>query len=298
MDIEDRNLRLVLLMDEFEYVTQNPNFSLDFFAGLRALAIHSPLALVTGTREELVDLCHSDAIKGSPFFNIFATVVLRPFEPAEATALIDGALAGTQVTFSPEDRAYLSKIAGGHPIFVQMTGYYCFEGYQMGLRGSGLRQHVEENFLQQAEPHFTYQWTHSSESERVTLLTLVALTREKERKPTQEQLTKVYPRAAYILPELVKRGLALEQEDRFTVFSPPFGDWLIQEISAEVDTQESEKTAQEWLEERGGVDRTTGDRIRQALPKMKKRYWPLLTEFLMGASAEVVASLITQTGGM
>jgi len=80
---------VVLLMDEFEYVTQNPNFQSDFFGGLRALAIHQNLVLVTSTRRELVDLCHSDEIKGSPFFNIFASVILRPFLPDEAEGLVE-----------------------------------------------------------------------------------------------------------------------------------------------------------------------------------------------------------------
>jgi AAA+ ATPase superfamily predicted ATPase len=76
---DDEGINIVLLMDEFEFVTQNPNFGSDFFGGLRALAIHCNLSLVPATRRELVDLCHSEEIKGSPFFNIFATVVLRPF---------------------------------------------------------------------------------------------------------------------------------------------------------------------------------------------------------------------------
>ena len=71
-------LTTVLMLDEFEYVTQNPNFKGDFFGGLRALAIHHGVALLPATRRELVDLCHSEEIKGSPFFNIFANVVLRP----------------------------------------------------------------------------------------------------------------------------------------------------------------------------------------------------------------------------
>ena len=80
LESDDRGLKLVLLMDEFEYVTKNENFGLDFFAGLRALAIHYPLAVITATREALVDLCHSESIKGSPLFNIFASVILRPFD--------------------------------------------------------------------------------------------------------------------------------------------------------------------------------------------------------------------------
>ena len=55
---QDKGITTVLMMDEFEYVTQNPNFKNDFFGGLRALAIHHGVALLPATRRELVDLCH------------------------------------------------------------------------------------------------------------------------------------------------------------------------------------------------------------------------------------------------
>ena len=298
MEIEDRGLRLVLLMDEFEYVTQNPNFGLDFFAGLRALAIHCPLALITATREELVDLCHSDAIKGSPFFNIFASVFLRPFSPEEVAALIEGELTAASVTFSESEKSYIGEIAGGHPIFVKMAGHYCFEAHQMELEGDALRQHVAENFRQQAEPHFTYLWTHSGESERITLLTLLALARGKKGQPTQDQLLKAYSRASYILPDLIKRGLALKQNERFDVFSPLFADWLLMEMSVGAGEEADEQTAQQWIEERGGIERTTWNRIRRAFPRLKKEYWPLLGEFLRDTSAEIAAQLIVNMGGI
>ena len=292
MEIDERGLRLVLLMDEFEYVTQNANFGLDFFAGLRALAIHCPLALVTATREELVDLCHSDTIKGSPFFNIFASVVLRPFSQEEAMALIDGTLEGTPVTFSDADRACVSKAAGGHPLFVQMAGYYCFEGCQMGLEGEALRRHVEENFREQAAPHFAYLWSHSEESERITLLALLALAKRKKKQSVREQLVKVYRRADYILPDLLKRGLVIERDGQFSIFSPFFADWLLAEMSAGASDETGEQTVQEWLKERGGIERGAWDKVKGALPKFKQQYWPLFAEFLQGASVEMVTEII------
>jgi hypothetical protein len=44
--ITEAGLCVVLLLDEFEYVTQNPNFKADFFGGLQALAIHHNLPLI------------------------------------------------------------------------------------------------------------------------------------------------------------------------------------------------------------------------------------------------------------
>jgi hypothetical protein len=93
-EVANRGMITVLLLDEFEYVTQNPNFKGDFFGALRALAIHHGVALVPATRRELVDLCHSDEIKGSPFFNIFANVVLRPFSQVETNEMLDFYLKG------------------------------------------------------------------------------------------------------------------------------------------------------------------------------------------------------------
>jgi hypothetical protein len=292
MELDERGLQLVLLMDEFEYVTQNANFGLDFFAGLRALAIHCPLALITATRQELVDLCHSDAIKGSPFFNIFASVVLRPFSQEEVMALIDGALEGTSVTFSEAGRACVSETAGGHPLFTQMAGYYCFEGHQMGLEGEALQRHIEENFREQATPHFAYLWSHSDESERITLLALLALARRKKKQSVREQLVKVYPRADYILPDLLKRGLAIERDGQFNLFSPIFADWLLLEMSVGASDEAGEQTVQEWLQVRGGIDRGVWDQVKGTFPKFKQRYWPLFAEFLQSASVEVVTDII------
>lgn len=292
MEIDERGLRLVLLMDEFEYVTQNANFGLDFFAGLRALAIHCPLALITATRQELVDLCHSKTIKGSPFFNIFASVVLRPFSQEETLALIDGALEGTSITFSDAERACVSEAAGGHPLFTQMASYYCFEGCQMGLEGEALLRHVEKNFREQAAPHFAYLWSHSEESERITLLALLALAGRKKKQSVKGQLVKVYPRADYILPDLLKRGLAIERDGQFSIFSPFFADWLLVEMSAGASDEMGEQTVQEWLKGRGGIERGVWNQVKGALPKFKRQYWPLFAQFLQGASVEMVTEII------
>jgi serine/threonine-protein kinase len=298
MEIEDRGLKLVLMMDEFEYVTQNPNFGVDFFSGLRALAIHCPLALVTGTREELVDLCHSEAIKGSPFFNIFASVFLRPFSPEEATALIEGELTATPIAFSDGEKEFIGEIAGGHPIFVKMAGYYCFEARQMGLEGDGLRNHIADNFRQQADPHLTYQWNHSSESERITLLTLLALTQGKKAQPTRDQLLKAFSRAGYILPDLIKRGLIVEQDELLGIFSPLFAEWMLAEMAVGAGEEADAQTAQEWVEQRGGIEQTTWDKVKRTFPRLKREYWPLLGEFVKDASAEIAAQLILNMGRM
>lgn len=298
-EIEDRGLKLVLLMDEFEYVTRNENFGLDFFAGLRALAIHFPLSLVTATREPLVELCHSTSIQGSPFFNIFASVILRPLKPEEGQALLDGTLTGSGIRFTEADHRKVSEVAGGHPIFIQIMGYYLFDGYKISLSGEELYAHVTKNFLQQAEPHFDYQWSHSDGGEQIALLTLLALSRQNELAPSLTDLDKVYPQASYVLPDLLKRGLVLESEDeRFRLFSPLFSEWLLMEVNVKGGEEHNGQSVDEWLETRGGIDQTVWNKISASFPRFKKEYWSLLTDFAMNASAEVAGSFLTRLGGM
>ena len=82
-EVDDKGLHVVFLLDEFERVTENVNFGPDFYYGLRSLMIRHKVALVTSSRLELIELCHSEAVKSSPFFNIFANINLRLFSDAD-----------------------------------------------------------------------------------------------------------------------------------------------------------------------------------------------------------------------
>jgi hypothetical protein len=161
---QDKGITTVLMLDEFEYITQNPNFKGDFFGGLRALAIHHGVALLPATRRELVDLCHSEEIKGSPFFNIFANVVLRPFAKSEVDGMLTKYTINGGLVFSSEENDFVRAMGGGYPFFVQMAGHYLADGKLQSLNGDALTLYAAENFDQQADSHYSYLWSHCSES--------------------------------------------------------------------------------------------------------------------------------------
>jgi len=289
--VADHGLNLVMLLDEFEYVTQNPNFGSDFFGGLRALAIHHNLSLIPATRRELVDLCHSDEIKGSPFFNIFANVVLRPFARGDALKLVDGNLAESGIEIPSEERDYVQKLGGGHPFFLQMAGYYLVEGKAQGLAGESLAGFVQARFSEQADPHFSYCWSHSSESEKITLLTVLALSQAKPSKhniPNLENLARLHSRAKLDTVSLLKRGLLEETAGAFALFSPSFGQWISREVTAGPGEEEPRADVEAWLAE-GGRERL--QTVKGALPRFKKRYWPLMGEVLKELSFELIAGV-------
>lgn len=288
---QSKGLTVVLMLDEFENVTQNLHFKGDFFGGLRALAIHHGVALLPATRRELVDLCHSEEIKGSPFFNIFANVVLRPFPLKDAIALVDGNEASLDETFSAEERSLILRLGGGQPFFLQIAGHYLVEAKSQGLRGRPLFERVLADFDTQSASHFSYLWNHCTESERITLLGILALNQEKAKKgATQvERLQKMNPRAHLDVVTLGKRGLVLESEGKFTLFSPSLGHWILREVMTAPGEEETSATVDEWLH-KGGRDKVTP--VKGTLPKFKKKYWPIVSNILTEVSFEVIGATV------
>ncbi len=287
---QDKCLTTVLMMDEFEYVTQNPNFKSDFFGGLRALAIHHGLALIPATRRELVDLCHSDEIKGSPFFNIFANVVLRPFNRREVDELLTGYTETVEFGFTPEEKDFIWNLGGGHPFFVQMAGHYLVEGQAQSLSGEALTKFAVINFDQQADAHYSYLWSHCSESEKITLLTILTLGLQKPSKktvPSLENLAHLRPRAAQDIVSLSKRGLLEEREGAYALFSSSFVRWIRQEITAAPGEEESQQSADEWLKSGGQKNLKEA---KSVLPKFKKKYWSLLGDIAKELTFEFAAA--------
>jgi hypothetical protein len=285
--ITGKGLTTVLLMDEFEYVTQNAHFKSDFFGGLRALAIHHGVTLVPATRRELVEMCHSDEIKGSPFFNIFANVVLRPFTRPEVDELLTGY---TQDGLTSPEQDFVWSLGGGYPHFLQTAGYYLLEGKVQGLTENELEKYVIGNFDQQADSHYTYQWSHCSESEKITLLTILTLGLQKPSRktiPNLENLARIRARTPQDLVALGKRGMIEERDSIYTLFSASLARWLQREIVAPPGEEENKQRAEEWLAS-GGRDNLK--ETKGILPKFKKKYWPILATLTKELSFEFAAA--------
>jgi len=287
---QDKGITTVLMLDEFEYITQNPNFKGDFFGGLRALAIHHGVALLPATRRELVDLCHSEEIKGSPLFNIFANVILRPFSRGEVDLMLAKYTAAGGLELSPAEKDFVRNLGGGYPFFAQMAGHYLADGKLQALEGEALTRYAAENFDQQADSHFSYLWARCSESEKIALLVLLACSAGGQKRnniPNLENLSRMRPRIPHDLLALSKRGLVAENEGIYSIFSPAFMRWVSREISALPGEEESQESAEEWLKSDGGEK---ADAIKGVLPGVKKKYWRLLLDISKDLSVNLAAS--------
>jgi hypothetical protein len=270
-EVDNKGQHVVFLMDEFERVTENENFRPDFYYGLRSLIIHHQVALVTSSRLELIDLCHNDAIKSSPFFNIFANINLRLFSRDDFQFMISRSLSGTTVEFSGQEIEYVLSLAGLHPYFLQAACWMLYESHSKNVDQTARKASVEEQFRDEAIPHLIDYWDNSDDYEKIVLTAaaLLGQTAEPIQEFTLHDLQRVFSHSEPTVRRLAKRGLLMTREGRYQLFSSMLGPWILDQIRAELSEEQS---YHEWLAENGGsVDRITGKQsglLKDLLPKI------------------------------
>lgn len=289
--VDMKDIHVVMLLDEFEKVTTNPNFGPDFFYGLRSLAIQHNLTLVTSSRSELIELTHSEAIKSSPFFNIFANINVRLFSDQEAQGLIAASLKDTSVQFSPAEINLLFQTAGYHPFFLQAACHFLFEAYLNCLEPAERVKFMLKEFGEEAAPHLDDYWSNSHDSEKIVLAALALLERgggaasggartgsSSQGIPSfnTAQLKDLYNRSEQTLAQLEKRGLLVQTNGGFRLFNAFFSQWILSELSSTGDAF----TYEEWLNTKGSTLEKLGSKARgelgEILPKISDKYRELL----------------------
>jgi hypothetical protein len=245
--IDDSERWVILLLDEFEHITQNENFGADFFYALRSMAIHHHLALVTSSRRELVELCHSDSIRSSPFFNIFAHVWIRALPSASARDFMLTSLEGSGVTFSVAERDLIATLAGTHPFFLQMACHQLYEAHVRGRDEPARKRALAAEFREQAQGHFRDSWQNCDDREKIVLTALTLLERGSsiaDRKFKVEALQDIYNQSDQTLERLDRRGLLKQSDSGYSLFSISLGDWIIDELRGELSERQ---TYDSWL---------------------------------------------------
>jgi hypothetical protein len=274
-----RGQHAVFLLDEFDQVTTNPNFGPDFYFGFRSLAIHRKVALVTASRLELVQLCHSESVRSSPFFNIFANINLRMFSPEESHSLVSRSLGETGVQFSDRETGQILDLAGRHPYFVQVACSLLFEAHRQGLDAAARKDFLASRFEAEAVPHFVDLWGNSSDPHKIVLTAAALLERRTGQPPefTMGDLQRVYSRAEPSVAALERRGLVMRTDAGYRLFSAALGPWIVDQIVAELDDRQS---FPDWLAQNAGArSQVSGRRnkpLREVLPKIGPRYRQLI----------------------
>lgn len=216
--------RLIIILDEFEAITSNPNFSLEFFSFLRYLANHHNVGYLTSSARDLQALCHTKEISDSPFFNIFSTMRLSAFNREEAEELI----AVPSERFGKPLGPYVDPIidlAGLFPLFLQMACSHTLE--YLDETGDDAQPDFEEihrRFYEEAKFHFRYMWDRFDSVERSAIRRVV------RSRSLPDSLR-------HVLEDLERRRYVGLKDDGARLFASTFRDFV------EKETGESDKPA-------------------------------------------------------
>lgn len=153
--LDSEGIALIVLLDEFDRVTRSSSFDADFFSYLRSLAGRYNLAFVTSSGRELKELCLTEEIADSPFFNIFSSVFLGSMTESEARDMV--LTPAENLPFPVADHVDLILELGGHwPFFVQSAASAVFE--ILLEHDEAPRELVYGRFSEEAMPHFQFYW--------------------------------------------------------------------------------------------------------------------------------------------
>jgi hypothetical protein len=116
-----KNIKVIVLIDEFEKLNDIEDFDVDFFDFLRALASahQSSFTWVTASATDLYTLDKKQ--KTSPFWNIFhpTPIIMGGFEEQDAQSLIKDALLSVQKKATQHEISEIISLSGMLPYFIQ-----------------------------------------------------------------------------------------------------------------------------------------------------------------------------------
>jgi hypothetical protein len=203
--------RVIVFLDDFDRITSNDRFPLEFFSFLRSMANNYNLAYVTTSFMELQKLCSAKEIQESPFFNIFTNMHLGMLSREDAKTLI---LRRAGIEEAQAERAI--AWCGGSPYLLEKAGAWLARG---GAGYAATETEFGEALLAEMGPFF---------EELVSALPPEAL------KPLQgiPRGRAPQPSDEHHLSPLVKQGFIVDGEDGWSASSLSFDLFLRKALSA------------------------------------------------------------------
>lgn len=296
--IDQEDLYITLLLNELDNVMDNPNFPSSFFYGLRSLAIHHHLSLITSSRRDLDEVTRW-AGDPSAFYNIFGIVNLGLFHESEALHLISRSLSGRGIQFTQEEIQLILRVSGCHPYFLQVASFFLFEAYSRGLQPNERIPFLLKAFHKQALPHFEDYWRVSNDQEKIILTALALIdyhTSVKNLAFTPRQLEILFRYSSNILETLQNRSLLISQSGDFGLFSSSFSRWICNEIT---NTLHDKQDYDAWLKSNTKVmirvSSSTKKDIANLLPKIGDKYREMIVTWVSDPRNAIVAIDLLKT---
>ena len=219
---------LIAFFDDFDVITQNPNFPLTFFSFFRSMANTYNVAYVTSSSESLQRLCVSKDVEESPFFNIFTNIALKPLDAAEVRQWIIESSNPSGLSLSSEvDWVY--KQVGGFPALVRGLCALLWE--QKNARGklsdSDLEE-IETAFQGQVRDSLESIWESFSQRDQELCIHLLT-SRELDRPQS------------HLVRELQRRGCVQKTDDGYALFGRAFQRFVAEKTGVEIESERPKK---------------------------------------------------------
>ncbi|MEM2002769.1 MAG: hypothetical protein QXT77_09005, partial [Candidatus Methanomethylicaceae archaeon] len=201
--LEKDGLRLVLLIDEFDQILEEPGLHrAEFYGTLRDLAQRfSSLCLIIASRQSVAKLNQrtKEFTHGSPYFNFVSENILGVFYPDAILEVLNIA----QEKFSKLDISFLHHISGGHPYFLQVAAHFLWETYENEIQDLARRfTMVSNELLNHAIPVMKEIWSAWSPYEKMAF-TLIALNEMPRLLPERRfDLKHLFENLHFLTPEL------------------------------------------------------------------------------------------------
>lgn len=214
--LADNDIHLVILFDEFEYLTESTDFDHSFFGQLRSLADGQTLSYITASADSLLDLTYRDqSAIASPFFNIFTPITLGLFTHETARHLLYEPIRNQRSPFNDEEIEFLIDLAGPHPYFLKWAAFILFDQYQSLQKSSTIIHHqtIQKLFDERTFDQFRYYWNKLNLNERRILYEIAC------GESTSATSTP-------IIRKLIARSLVYEAAGNLRIFSSAFGRFV------------------------------------------------------------------------
>lgn len=116
-------VRLIVELDDFEWLADNSRLSYRFFNGLRALTNNHDVSYLVASRVPLNELeRRAPSIAGSRLFNIFLSCKLLPFDPGEGREFLGSQLASVDVVLPETMQNLIFELSQYEPYRLQLAG--------------------------------------------------------------------------------------------------------------------------------------------------------------------------------
>jgi serine/threonine protein kinase len=211
-ELSSKDKRVILLMDEFEMVTKNENFDMQFFSFMRFLANNFKVAYVTSSAKDLQQLCHTKDIADSPFFNIFSNLPLRTFTHEEAVELITVPSEKEGIPLALHASRIL-ELSGYFPLYIQIA---CSSVYEWLLENRDAEpdwEEIAQSYRDEVRPHYSFVWEKMDDASKETICYVA-------------RGESIGDKHKHIGEDLLRRGYLREDGKGLGVFSSTFGDFV------------------------------------------------------------------------